>query len=285
MRLELSLPRRSAPLLAAGVLAAGAALAAEPAEPPPIRDNSFLVEEAYNQEKGVVQHITSFAGYLEARDWIATFTQEWPVASQRHQLSYTLTLTDPGNDDGGETGMGDSLINYRYQAMGGGTEEVAFAPRFSIILPTGDERQGRGAGAFGAWVHFPLSVEWGKWFVTHSNAGVIRVWDASDEAGAQADVTDYLLGQSVIWLAGPTFNVMLEAVWASTEEVVGAGRTERSSELFLNPGLRWAINLPSGLQIVPGVSVPLGAGPSRGEEGLLLYLSFEHPFTSAARAD
>jgi hypothetical protein len=282
---EVRPPRRLPALLTAGLLAALAPGAAGAEEAPPIRDNSFLVEEAYNQEPGVVQHISNFAGYLEHRDWVSTFTQEWPVFTQRHQLSYTLSLTDPGNEDGGQTGFGDFLVNYRYQVLGGGPEDVAFAPRLSVILPTGDEAQGRGTGGFGAWVHLPLSVEWGRSWVTHSNAGVIRVWDAGDESDGTAELTDYLLGQSVIWLARPAFNVMLEAVWASTEEVVGPGLTERTSELFLNPGLRWAINLPSGLQIVPGISVPLGAGPSRGEEGLLLYLSFEHPFTAANRSD
>ena len=28
--------------------------------PPPIQDNSFLIEEAYNQEKGVIQHIQTY---------------------------------------------------------------------------------------------------------------------------------------------------------------------------------------------------------------------------------
>jgi len=34
----------------------------------------------------------------------------------------------------------------------------------------------------------------------------------------------------------------------------------------------------SGLQIVPGFAVPLGAGPSRGDRSVFFYLSFEHPF-------
>jgi hypothetical protein len=34
----------------------------------------------------------------------------------------------------------------------------------------------------------------------------------------------------------------------------------------------------SGLQIAPGVAVPIGVGPSRGERSLFVYLSFEHPF-------
>ena len=37
-------------------------------------------------------------------------------------------------------------------------------------------------------------------------------------------------------------------------------------------------NFDSGLQIVPGVAVPVGVGPSEGEYGVIGYLSFEHPF-------
>ena len=36
-----------------------------PAQAPvPIRDNSFLIEEAYNQEWGVVQHVATFQRIL-----------------------------------------------------------------------------------------------------------------------------------------------------------------------------------------------------------------------------
>src|ERR1041384_2418257 len=57
-----------------------------------IMDNSFLVEEAYNQEPGVVQHIfttfysvTRSAGHDE-HAWASAFTQEWPIFSQRHHV-------------------------------------------------------------------------------------------------------------------------------------------------------------------------------------------------------
>lgn len=39
------------------LLAAGGAFAEEPKK---IQDNSFLIEEAYNQEDGVIQHIQTF---------------------------------------------------------------------------------------------------------------------------------------------------------------------------------------------------------------------------------
>ena len=53
-----------------------------------IEDNSFLLEEAYNQEAGVIQHISTFQ-YDLMRFWNYSFTQEWPVPNQKHQLSFT----------------------------------------------------------------------------------------------------------------------------------------------------------------------------------------------------
>ena len=47
----------------------------------PIQDNSFLVEEAYNQEDGVVQHISTFERLTNSRDWVYTQTDEWPLRS------------------------------------------------------------------------------------------------------------------------------------------------------------------------------------------------------------
>ena len=46
----------------------------------PIQDNSFLVEEAYNQEDGVIQHISLFQR-LSTGDWAFTQTDEWPLRS------------------------------------------------------------------------------------------------------------------------------------------------------------------------------------------------------------
>mgnify|MGYP003416988619 CR=1 FL=1 len=39
------------------------------------------------------------------------------------------------------------------------------------------------------------------------------------------------------------------------------------------------------LQIVPGISVPIGIGPSRGETAIFFYLSLEHPFRLAGETD
>jgi hypothetical protein len=70
---------------------------------------------------------------------------------------------------------------------------------------------------------------------------------------------------------------MLEAAGTSGESVQSDGSRQQANTFFINPGVRFAINFKSGLQVVPGVSMPIGVGPSKGEYGGLAYLSFEHP--------
>ena len=119
-----------------------------PAAAPGIQDNSFLVEEAYNQNFGVVQHISSFTRFFESKDWNYTFTQEWPVPGERHQLSYTLVALHAGAFPDSGAGIGDIFLNYRYQLVGNGDTRVAFSPRLSVIFPTGEATVGSGRGQF-----------------------------------------------------------------------------------------------------------------------------------------
>ena len=142
-------------------LRAQTAAEAQPAasKPGPIQDNSFLVEEAYNQEAGVVQHISTFTRLWASKDWAYTFTQEWPVPGRpRHQLSYTAAVTSAGAFPGSGPGVGDSLFHYRYQVVGSGESRVAFAPRATLIAPTGSAGAGRGYGGLGFQVNlFPMA--------------------------------------------------------------------------------------------------------------------------------
>ncbi len=257
-----------------------AAIAAEPG----IQDNSFLVEEAYNQEFGVVQHISSFTRFWDSKDWIYTFTQEWPVGNQRHQLSYTLAALHAGAFPDSGAGIGDVFLNYRYQLVGNGDTRVAFSPRVSLILPAGDSTQRRGTGGFGLQTNLPLSVVLSQKLVSHWNAGATFVPRAQNAFGNHAAAAGYNFGQSFIWLAHARFNVILESAFAEFQTVVADNRTEWNNAFFLSPGIRWAHNFKNGLQIVPGIGVPLGIGPSAGQKGLLLYLSFEHPFRKLPRS-
>ena len=74
-----------------------------------IQDNSFLIEEAYNQDPGMVQHINSFTR-LRNGEWVYDFTQEWPVPGVKHQLSYTIPVARVAGDAGKTTGLGESVI-------------------------------------------------------------------------------------------------------------------------------------------------------------------------------
>lgn len=261
-----------------GISAAGAQPA--PAGPPPIADNSFLVEEAYNQEPGVVQHINTAratGGHLAYG-----FTQEWPLRGQRHQASYSIPLARAGVEGSPVTGLGDIALNYRLQ-IGRLGASTAFAPRVSVVLPTGAADKGMGAGAPGIQANLPLSRKLSSVLVAHSNAGMTLTPRARDEQGNRATTRAYGLGQSLVWLARPTFNVLLEGVWSHADVVAGDGRTRAETSLHVSPGIRGALNFPSGLQIVPGLAVPIGVGPSRSERGVLVYLSFEHPFADRVR--
>jgi hypothetical protein len=241
---------------------------------PIIQDNSFLVEEAYNQEYGVVQHISSVTRFA-GNNWNYTFTQEWPVPGQKHQLSYTLT---PRQNAGAGVGWGDTLINYRYQLIGSGETKLAVAPRLSLILPSGDYRKALSGGSTGLQYQLPASIVLTKKLVSHWNVGGTYLPHARNEAGDKAFSKGYNLGQSFIWLATNRVNFMLESIFVGNEDVVGPDRVRRTHDALISPGIRWAYNFKNGLQIVPGVAAPQGVGSSSGQHGVIFYLSFEHPF-------
>ena len=258
------------------VLVLIAPLAAMGAEGP-IQDNSFLVEEAYNQEDGVVQHINTYQRFRQSRDWIYTFTQEWPLGGLKHQFSYTVPAAHI-SEFGSGSGAGDVSLNYRYQLVGDGEAKLAISPRFSLIAPTGNEARGRGPGATSYQMQIPLSVVLAPAIVAHTNAGYTWTPKAKDADGNRANLTAWSAGQSFVWLATRRVNLMLEAIYTRSEEVAGTGRTTTVKSAFISPGLRWSCDFASGLQIVPGIAVPIGVGPSRREKSVFLYLSFEHPF-------
>lgn len=263
-------------------LLAGALPAQEPSKPKDkredIQDNSFLVEEAYNQEPGVVQHISTWQRFKETKDWGYAFTQEWPVGGQVHQFSYTVPLLRVNSLAAPQTGLGDVLLNYRYQMVGDGDAPVAFSPRISLVLPTGDRAKGLGSSALGMQANLPLSVVLAPELVTHWNAGYTFLPRARNADGDRADLGAVNLGGSLIWLARENFNLMLEAVHSRTETIAGPGAKAWTTASFISPGLRWAHNFASGLQVVPGLAFPIGVGTSTRERAVFLYLSFEHPF-------
>ena len=145
-----------------------------------------------------------------------------------------------------------------------------------MLFPTGDSEIGLGSGATGLQVNLPVSVHRSSRFVTHSNLGATWISHARAADGSTASTLGFNAGQSVIWFARPSFHPLVELAWTRLESVLGPDRTEVADALYLSPGVRWAHNFKSGLQIVPGIAVPIGIGPSSGDTGVLFYLSFEH---------
>jgi hypothetical protein len=228
-----------------------------PAEEAGIQDNSFLIEEAYNQDPHVVQHIQTFSRATRGGDWAYSFTQEWPAPNLKHQLSYSI----PVSQADGERGIGDIALNYRYQWIGDADARLAVSPRLTLLVPTGDEDRGLGSGGTGFQAMLPVSVALSPSFAAHWNVGGTII--------PSADTRAITLGQSVVWFAKPRFNVLLETVWNRTSDDNG-----HESEFIVNPGIRWSYNLPRGLQIVPGLAFPM----TSDDKAVFLYLSFEHPF-------
>jgi hypothetical protein len=283
--------RRPAALLAvalAGCLAAPLALAvaSDPgdeaqAPSPHIQDNSFLVEEAYNQDPGVVQHISEYTRTTRTGAWAATFTQEWPAAGIRHQLSTTVVLA---RTDSGARGLGDFALNYRYQLVGDGSADLAVSPRLTVLLPTGDFSRSLGAGAPSAQVSLPVSTVFSPKWIAHWNAGGTWTPSARDAAGDRATTVAWNAGASLIYTGSPVGDALVETVYSRFRIVKGKRSTEWDSAAFISPGVRWAYDFASGLQIVPGIAVPIGIGASSRSRQVLLYLSFEHPFQTVPSA-
>jgi hypothetical protein len=253
-------------------LALVSTVAGAQAKKAPIADNSFLMEEAYNQEPGVIQHISLLQKASKGSSWIYAFTQEWPVGGQKHQFSYTVPFASLGKS---ASGLGDLMLNWRYQLVGKDDDATWISPRVSLSLPTGDEDKFLGSGGMGWQFDIPISHRWSDEMVSHTNIGMTLQPDAS-AGSVNYSTTDLNLGQSFIWQPADRFNLMLETIWTSRSTKLG-NVTNNTSFGYFSPGARWGFDFTSGLQVVPGIAFPIGFGDAQDDNSILLYISFEHP--------
>lgn len=250
-------------LMTAPLRAQESATPADPSRKFEIQDNSFLVEEAFNQEKGIYQNIL---GFIRGRgEWQLAFTQEWPVGDETHQISYTI----PFGGYSISNGLGDAVVNYRYQATTESDSRPAFSPRISLILPTGGAE--RGYDSLGYQVNLPFSKQQRDWYF-HWNAGMTTYPGVPGPAGKDLTLFTPHLSASAIWRARPMVHVMLESLFESEEDPSG-----RRSLFTASPGVRLGRNIGDA-QIVLGAAAPITFSREDTEGAILLYFLYELPF-------
>ena len=269
-------------------------------EPKHIRDNGFLVEEAFNQEPGEAQHIFNWINAWDrtctghARDFLATYTMELPLGSQKHQFSFTTQFltaferpnTGPATQQGD---MGDTFLNYRYQLLAS-DEFLWCAPRFSVILPTGDRYLGTGTGEVSYQFNLPVS-HYGEQFDFHFNAGSTYTPEVSlpislvpKVLSPRHDLLGYNLGASVFWKPKVNLHFFVEALALWNDEIDDLGSRVSTTQVFVNPGVRFAI-IQEPVEWVLGVSAPIGLTHDAPDIGVFAYMSIEHPFRKKKNGD
>ena len=215
-----------------------------------IIDNSFLVEESFNQEPGVFQNIFTWTRDRDG-EWQASFTQEWPAPSLAHQFSYTVPFS--GGDSG--AALNDVLLNYRYQLLTETDRRPAVSPRVSLIVPTGGTSADLRDGTAGVQVNIPASKQFGDLYI-HANGGF--TWLPGVERTPHA-------AAGAIWRLTAMFHLVMESV------------VEVGESATFSPGFRRGWNIGDH-QLVLGAAAPLTTADGRSTLALLTYFSYELPF-------
>ena len=249
------------------------------ASPFGITDNSFHVEEAFNQEPGIVQNIFAF-DRSRPGEWDARFVQEWPLLSQRHQVSYSLAFAR----DGGASTFSDVSLDYRYQVWSEEGGRPAFSPRTSLLIARDDGNTDLDESATGLELNLPFSKRAGAVYL-HWNAGLrwfpsAPTFSRGIPSLVPADdvqLTSPFAAGSAIVAVRPMLNLMFEAVVESEHSVVAPGAAARSTAVTLAPGARGGWNVGEA-QIILGLTAPLVRQDGETNAGILGYVSYELPF-------
>lgn len=237
----------------------------------PVEDNSFLVEEAYNQDPGVVQFINVYQKSNKAKDWNYVFINELPILSRDHQFSYELPYSHVESTD--KTGLGDVKLNYRYEIYG--NEKFTTTGRLSYVTTTGKFEDGLGAGVSSYEASLVTSVKISEKWVQHWNVGASHTPKAKIASGDTADNNRFFWNLSNVYLLTDSFNFMLEFASSQKETTTGKNQTEWGSQFIVSPSIRYGIDIGEW-QIVPGLALPSTIGPNPGTENqTLVYLSIE----------
>jgi Putative MetA-pathway of phenol degradation len=247
---------------------------------PNIEDNSMFIEEAFNQERAVIQHISNLIIVDKTLQYV--FTQEIPMPTEKHQLSIGIVYNSNKKPDDVRSGFGDLYINYRPMLMSK-TDWALVIPRFTVIAPTGDARKGFGTGGWGAQFNLAVTKRLNSKITTNWNVGATRIFKEhfySDINGdlqltKKKDHNSINLGFSAIYILSNSFNFLCEYIYTNGQVFNDIGNTIRAKEMIVNPGFRFAFNVGVA-QIVPGLGIPFFFENNKHTStGAFVYLSIE----------
>lgn len=251
-------------------------------------DNSFLLTEAFTQEKGVMQYISNFYwSDLNSDQFTYSFTHEIPLGHNRHQFSYTFQSQD---DNVNHRRLGDTNVMYSY-SIWGERDWMMIVPELNIILPTGDPAKGLGNGGFGYKLNVPITKRISRKVVSHYNFAYTIIHSADryitglsgENIKAFEKNLHYKdLAASIIWYPVRKFNIIIECVSKFITNISAEGSIVKSSQMVLNPGFRLAFDLDN-IQVVPGFSMPVIFENGGHLPGIFFYLSFEPDYLLANR--
>jgi len=162
------------------------------------------------------------------------------------------------------------LLNYRLQVWEEGKGRPAFAPRVSVIIPSGSPALGAGNG--GIQVNLPFSKQH-RDFYFHWNAGFTWL-----PRGDRQDFVAPAFAGSAIYRLKPMLNLMLESVVVDVAADTPAGGVSHTGAFTLSPGVRGGWNLGKDTQIIIGAAIPITWTGGDASTGIFGYFSYELPF-------
>lgn len=240
-----------------------------------IEDNSFLLDEAYNQDIDMYQTILRHQNQLVSDETESTFEFEVPMTAE-HQLSIEIPLFKEHRSF--ETKPGDTLL--LWQIVTSNNVKSRSVDRLGFVVPTGDVDQETGYGVPGVQYLKALSIELGRNWQNHWNFQY-QLQPNGKAGGTEVTQNVHIgtLGSSVAYYINDHCDFLFETMYKHRKRPRFGGKIRSLNELYLNPGFRFEKRLEwNQTKMVPGISLPIEVLNERTDFGFMLYLSFEPHF-------
>jgi hypothetical protein len=142
-----------------------------------------------------------------------------------------------------------------------------------------------GNGEVGYQVNLPIS-KYGKALDFHFNVGGTFIPHVSRPLpgggnSPRHDLRAINLGASAFWKPKTNLTFFVEGFLFQFDQIDELGTKGDSTQLFVNPGFRFAVCQLDQVEWVLGTSLPIGLTVDTPEIGVFAYMSIEHGFRKA----